>query len=94
MDSRVENYCLQRKSKRTAGDMTRVFVVPRRLTVNIGDAENRWRGCRETNRSNNALISFNLKRVGASSSAVCACVYGEGGLGIDFTQVVNEGGFN
>ena len=28
-----------------AGDVTRVSVVPRKVTVKIGDAENWWRGC-------------------------------------------------
>ena len=27
--------------------MTRVSVVPRKVTVKIGDAENWWRGCRD-----------------------------------------------
>ena len=49
-------YCLRRKPTRTAGDVAVVFVVPRKLTVKIGDAANWWRGCRETNRSNKALI--------------------------------------
>ena len=29
-----------------AGDVTRVSVMPRKVTVKIGDAENRCRGCR------------------------------------------------
>ena len=32
-----------------AGDVTRVSVVPRKVTVKIGDAENRRRGCRDKN---------------------------------------------
>ena len=32
-----------------AGDMTRVSVMPRKVTVKIGDAENRCRGCRDKN---------------------------------------------
>ena len=32
-----------------AGDVTRVSVVPRKLTVEIVDAKNRWRGCRDKN---------------------------------------------
>ena len=33
-----------------AGDVTRVSVVPRKVTVKFGDAENRCRGCRDKNR--------------------------------------------
>ena len=33
-----------------AGDVTRVSVMPRKVTVKIGDAENRCRGCRDKNR--------------------------------------------
>ena len=29
--------------------MTRVSVVPRKVTVKTGDAENWWRGCRDKN---------------------------------------------
>ena len=32
-----------------AGDVTRVSEMPRMVTVNIGDAENRCRGCRDKN---------------------------------------------
>ena len=32
------------------GDGTRVFAVPGKVTVKIGDAENQWRGCRDKNR--------------------------------------------
>ena len=32
-----------------AGDVTRVSVIPRRVTVKIGDAENQCRGCRDKN---------------------------------------------
>ena len=35
---------------RPAGDLTRVFVVPWKVTVKIGDAENWWRGCRAKKR--------------------------------------------
>ena len=35
--------------KHPAGDVTRVFLVPGKVTVKIGDAENRWRGCRDKN---------------------------------------------
>ena len=33
-----------------AGDVTRVSVMPRKVTMKIGDAENRCRGCRDKNR--------------------------------------------
>ena len=33
-----------------AGKVTRVSVMPRKITVKIGDAENRCRGCRDKNR--------------------------------------------
>ena len=33
-----------------AGDVTRVSVMPRKVTVKIGDIENRCRGCRDKNR--------------------------------------------
>ena len=33
-----------------AGDATKVSVMPRKVTVKIGDAENRCRGCRDKNR--------------------------------------------
>ena len=33
-----------------AGDVTRVSVMPRKVTVKVGDAENWWRGCRDKNR--------------------------------------------
>ena len=56
MDPMVGVYSLQRKPTRTAGDVIGVFVVPRKVTVKIRDAENWWRGCRETNRLNKALI--------------------------------------
>ena len=32
-----------------AGDVTRVSVMSRKVTVKIGDAENRCRGCRDKN---------------------------------------------
>ena len=32
-----------------AGDVTRVSVVPRKVIVKIGVAENWWRGCRDKN---------------------------------------------
>ena len=34
----------------SAGDVTRVSVMPRKVTVKSGDAENRCRGCRDKNR--------------------------------------------
>ena len=37
----LENYTLIHP----AGDVTRVSVMPRKITVTIGDAENRCRGC-------------------------------------------------
>ena len=33
-----------------AGDVTRVSVMPRKVTVKIGDAENRCGGCRDKKR--------------------------------------------
>ena len=33
-----------------AGDVTRDSVMPRKVTVKIGDAENRCRGCQDKNR--------------------------------------------
>ena len=33
-----------------AGNVTRVSVLPRKVTVKIGDAENRCRGCRDKSR--------------------------------------------
>ena len=33
-----------------AGDVTRVSVMPRKVTVKNGDAENQCRGCRDKNR--------------------------------------------
>ena len=33
--------------KHPAGDVTRVSVMARKVTVTIGDAENRCRGCRD-----------------------------------------------
>ena len=33
-----------------AGDVTRVSVMPRKVTVKIEDAENGCRGCRDKNR--------------------------------------------
>ena len=77
MDSRTGIYCLQRYPTRTAGDVTGVIVVPRRVTVKIGDAENRWRGCRETNRLNKALTIF----LSAESGGLIICVYVCGGGG-------------
>ena len=61
--------------------------------MKIGDAENRWRGCRETNRSNNALINFYLQGVGPPPHLCVRGAWGWGG-GLDFTHVVNEGGFS
>ena len=43
-----------------AGDLTRVSVVPRKVTVKIGDAENWWRGCRDNNRLKKATIPVRL----------------------------------
>ena len=31
--------------KHPAGDVTRISVMPRKVTVKIGDAENQCRGC-------------------------------------------------
>ena len=33
-----------------AGDVNRVSVMPRKVTVKFGDAENRCLGCRDKNR--------------------------------------------
>ena len=43
-----------------AGDVTRVSVMPRKVTVKIGDAENRCRGCRDKNRWKRATIPVRL----------------------------------
>ena len=46
-----------------AWDVTRVSVVPRNVTevtVKIGDAENRWRGCRDKNRLKRTKIPVRL----------------------------------
>ena len=48
-----------------AGDVTRVFVVPEKVTVKIGDAENWWRGWRDKNRLKTAKlpVCLSLSRV-------------------------------
>ena len=43
-----------------AGDVTRVSVVPRNVTVKIGNAENWWQGCRDNNRLKKAKIPVRL----------------------------------
>ena len=43
-----------------AEDVTRVPVVQRRVTVEIGDAENWWLGCRDKNRLEKAKIPVRL----------------------------------
>ena len=43
-----------------AGDVTRVSVVPRKVTVKVGDTENWCRGCREINRLKKAKIPVRL----------------------------------
>ena len=43
-----------------AGDVTRVSVMPRKVTVKIGDAENRCRGCRDKNQWKRANIPVRL----------------------------------
>ena len=54
-----------------AGDVTRVSVVPRKVTVKIGDDENWWRGCRDKNRLKKAKnpVSLDLSRVPFKSGA-------------------------
>ena len=42
--------------------MTREYVVPGKVTVKIGDAENGWRGCWDKNRLNEAKIPVHLVR--------------------------------
>ena len=44
----------------TAGDVTRVSVVPRKVTVKIGDAENWWLECRDKRRLKKANIHVRL----------------------------------
>ena len=41
-----------------AGDVTRVFVVSGNVTVKIGNAEKKWRGCRDKNLINNQTFLF------------------------------------
>ena len=41
-----------------AGDVTRVSIVPRKVTVKIGDAWNWWLGCRDKNRFKKAKFLF------------------------------------
>ena len=43
-----------------AGDVTRVSVMPRKVTVKIEDAENRCRGCWDKNQWNRAHIPVRL----------------------------------
>ena len=43
-----------------AGDVTRVSVVSRKMTVKIGDAENWWRGCQDKNGLKKAKIPARL----------------------------------
>ena len=43
-----------------AGDVTRVSVMPRKVTVKIVDTENRCRGCRDKNRWKRAKIPVRL----------------------------------
>ena len=43
-----------------ARDVTGVSVVPRKVTVKIGDAENWWRGCQDKNRYKKAKIPVRL----------------------------------
>ena len=43
-----------------ARNVTRVSIVPRKVTVKIGDAENWWLGCRDKNRSEKAKLSIRL----------------------------------
>ena len=45
---------------RPAGNVIRVSVVPRKVTVKIGDAANWWRGCRDKNRLKMANIPVRL----------------------------------
>ena len=40
----------RRAHSHPAGDVTRISVMPRKVTVKIGDAENWCRGCRDKNR--------------------------------------------
>ena len=40
------------------GDVTRVSVVPRKVTVRIGNAEIWWQGCRDKNRLKKQNILF------------------------------------
>ena len=39
-----------RHKEHPGGDVTSVSVMPRKVKVKIGDAENRCRGCRDKNR--------------------------------------------
>ena len=43
-----------------AGDVTRVSVVPRKVTVKIGDSDNWWWGFRDNNRLKKAKIPVRL----------------------------------
>ena len=49
-----------KQQRHPAGDVTRVSVVSRKVTVKIGDAENWWRGCRDKNRFKKANIPVRL----------------------------------
>ena len=58
--SSINDYNFDRKRYHPKGDVTRVFVVLRKVTVKIGDAENWWRECRDKNRLKKAKISVRL----------------------------------
>ena len=56
----LDRACFRNAYNHPAGDVTRVSVVPRKVTVKIGDAENWWRGCRDKNRLKVANIPIRL----------------------------------
>ena len=49
-----------RHQEHPAGDVTRVSVMPRKVTVKIGDAENRCRWCRDKNQWKRAKLYVRL----------------------------------